>query len=64
MLEEKISKKRKELDESLQTHQDYSTTYRLSVELDDLIAEFYKTAKERSEKKKETKEERKILYMV
>lgn len=62
MLEEKISQKRKELDESLKKDNDYSTTYKLSVELDELIAEFYKKTKEDKIETKERK--KKVLYMV
>lgn len=62
MLEEKISQKRKELDESLKKENDYSTTYKLSVELDELIAEFYKKTKENKLETKERK--KKVLYMV
>lgn len=59
MLEEKILEKRKELDESLEKHKNYATTYKLSVELDELIAEFYKKTNEETNKNK-----RKVLYMV
>lgn len=62
MLEEKISQKRKELDESLKKENDYNTTYKLSVELDELIAEFYKKTKENQTNTKERK--KKLLYMV
>lgn len=62
MLEEKISQKRKELDESLQKGQNYETTYKLSVELDELIAEFYQKASKRDEENR-TKKKR-VLYMV
>ena len=53
MLEEEISKKRKELNESIEKNRNYDITYKLSIELDDLIAEFYKkTQKEKIEKQK------------
>ena len=42
MLNERINKKREELNNSIINQQDYKTTYKLSVELDDLIAEYYK----------------------
>lgn len=51
MLEEKIQRKRKELNESIENHQKYEDVYKLSVELDDLITEFYKESKERKKKK-------------
>lgn len=38
MLNEKICKLREELNQSILTNQDYSITYQLSVELDELIA--------------------------
>lgn len=59
MLEEKILEKRKELNESLEKNKNYATTYKLSVELDELIAEFYKDTNEETRKNK-----RKVLYMV
>ncbi len=58
MLEEEISKKRKELNESIEKNRNYDITYKLSIELDDLIAEFYR------KKQNEKREEQKILYMV
>ena len=58
MLEEEISKKRKELNESIEKNRNYNITYKLSIELDDLIAEFYKKTQS------ENKEQPKILYMV
>lgn len=61
MLEEKIIKKRKELNESIEKEKDYDITYKLSIELDDLISQFYEETKER---KKATKEKIKVLYMV
>lgn len=42
MLDDKICKKREELNKSIEMKQDYSITYKLSVELDELIAEYYK----------------------
>lgn len=58
MLEDKINKKREELNESIEKEKDYNKTYKLSVELDDLIAEFYK----KSQENKEKSVRRKILY--
>lgn len=55
MLDEKICKKREELNKSIETKQDYSITYKLSVELDELITEYYKECIS-SKTKKETKE--------
>ena len=59
MLEEEISKKRKELNESIEKNRNYDITYKLSIELDDLIAEFYR--KTQNEKKRKTKN---IIYGV
>lgn len=67
MLEEKISKKRKELDESIKNNKNYEDVYKLSIELDDLITEFYKDSiLIRKQKRLRIKKRRrnKILYMV
>jgi len=66
MLQEKINKKRKELDESIENNDKYENVYKLSVELDDLIAEFYEETKKKKEKKffKKKNEFNKILYIV
>lgn len=67
MLEEKIQIKRKELNESIENRNKYEDVYKLSVELDDLITEFYK---ESEEKRKEShffngrKRLKKILYIA
>lgn len=45
MLEDEITKKRKELNESIENAGKYEDVYRLSIELDDLITEFYKDSK-------------------
>lgn len=58
MLEDKINQKREELNKSIEKEKDYNKTYKLSVELDDLIAEFYKG----SQKNKRKEDKRKILY--
>ena len=42
MLNEEICKLRDKLNESIETKQDYSIIYEISVELDGLIAKFYK----------------------
>lgn len=42
MLNDDICKKRDELNQSIAENKDYSIIYRLSVELDELIAEFYR----------------------
>lgn len=42
MLNDKIRKKREELNRSIEENKDYSHIYKISVELDELIAEYYK----------------------
>ena len=66
MLEEKIQIKRKQLNESIEKNNNYADVYRLSVELDDLIAEFYKESKEKERTKNILKPVRlkKILYIA
>ena len=49
MLEDEIQRKRKELNESIENKQEYEDVYRLSVELDELITEFYRKSKEKEE---------------
>lgn len=67
MLEEKIQRKREELNESIEKHKKYEDVYKLSVELDDLITEFYKESEEKRKQKsifKNRKNFRKILYIA
>lgn len=52
MLDDKICKLREELNNSILTGQDYSITYELSVKLDELIAEYYRTELQKSAKPK------------
>lgn len=42
MLNEEICKLRDKLNESIVTGKDYSVIYQLSIELDELIAEYYR----------------------
>lgn len=42
MLDEEICKLREQLNESIINGKDYSVTYKLSIELDELIARYYK----------------------
>ncbi|MCI8655205.1 MAG: aspartyl-phosphate phosphatase Spo0E family protein [Clostridia bacterium] len=42
MLNDEICKLRNKLNESIVSGQDYSIVYQLSIELDELIAEYYK----------------------
>lgn len=55
MLDDEICKKREELNQSIIEDKDYSIIYKLSVELDELIAEFYRNT---------TKNNKKELYLV
>ena len=42
MLNEEICKLRDKLNESIEKEEDYSIIYKISVELDELIAKFYR----------------------
>lgn len=42
MLEEKINNLREKLNDSIINNDDYKITYQLSIELDELIAEYYR----------------------
>ena len=42
MLNDEICKLRDKLNESIENGQDYSIIYKISVELDELIAKFYR----------------------
>ena len=66
MLEDEIKRKRKELDESIENNDKYENVYRLSIELDDLITEFYKKSQEKSTKRvfSKKRELNKILYIA
>ncbi len=46
MLNEEICKLRNKLNESIVTGQDYSIIYQLSIELDELIAKYYRMKRE------------------
>lgn len=45
MLNEEICKLRDKLNKSIEDGEDYSITYKLSVELDELIAKYYRDLK-------------------
>ena len=45
MLNEEICKLRDKLNKSIENGDDYSITYKLSVELDELIAQYYRNLK-------------------
>ena len=48
MLDDEICKLRDKLNNSITSGEDYSVIYKLSIELDELIAEYYRCQKERS----------------
>ncbi len=48
MLNEEICNLRDKLNNSIVTGEDYSVIYKLSVELDELIAKYYREDKEKS----------------
>ena len=48
MLNDKICKKREELNKSIEEKRDYQEIYKISVELDELIAQYYNLKKENS----------------
>ena len=52
MLNDEICKLREELNNSIINGQDYEITYKLSVELDELIAEYYRTELDLTKDKK------------
>ena len=52
MLNDEICKLREKLNDSILNGQDYEVTYKLSVELDQLIAEYYRIQMNLSSKKK------------
>ena len=54
MLNDEICKLREKLDESIRKNLDYSIIYQLSIELDELIAQYYMETKN-------TKNSRKML---
>ena len=67
MLEQEIQRKREELNESIENNKEYEDVYRLSVELDDLIDEFYRKSREKEKTKKILKTRkglRKVLYIA
>lgn len=45
MLNEEICRLRNKLNESIVSGEDYSVVYQISIELDELIAEYYRKAK-------------------
>ena len=64
MLDERICKLREELNNSILNGQDYSVTYKLSIELDELIAEYYKIELEKAAKPMINKKKTKVKKTV
>lgn len=50
MLNDEICKLRDKLNKSIEQGEDYSVTYQLSVELDELIAQYYENLKNSKKK--------------
>ena len=48
MLNEEICKLRDKLNKSIENGDDYSITYKLSIELDELIAKYYRDLKDKA----------------
>lgn len=46
MINDKIRKKREELNRSIEENKDYNFIYKLSTELDELITEYYNNKEE------------------
>ncbi len=61
MLNDEICKKRDELNKSIENNDDYDKIYKISVELDELIAKYYMTedSKDKELEKKVNKKSKK-----
>jgi len=61
MLNDKIRKKREELNRSIEENKSYDEIYKISVELDELIAKYYMTedSKDKELEKKVNKKSKK-----
>ena len=65
MLNDEICRLREKLNESIINNDDYSITYKISVELDELIAKYYRTTitlTPKPKKKKKSINELKELF--
>lgn len=65
MLNDEICRLREKLNESIINNDDYSITYKISVELDELIAKYYRTTitlKPKPKKKRKSISEIKELF--
>ena len=52
MLDDEICEKRNQLNKSILEGQEYEITYKVSLELDELIAKYYRNTNENSQKRK------------
>lgn len=62
MLNEEICELREKLNKSIIDGEDYTVTYKLSIELDELIAKYYKV--EEVAKKKPQKKRNRLVIMI
>lgn len=62
MLNEEICKLREKLNKSIVDGEDYAVTYQLSIELDELIAKYYKI--ENVEKQKPQKKNKRMVIII
>ena len=58
MLNDEIRKKREELNKSIEENRDYDYIYKISVELDELIAQYYRENETEEYKKALNKKEK------
>ena len=61
MLNDEICKLREKLNDSILNEKDYNITYQISVELDQLIAQYYSTQIKVVKEQKEGKQTKKIV---
>ena len=64
MLNEEICKLREKLNESILNEADYNITYQISVELDELIAQYYSSQMKLVSKTKQAKKNNQKELMV
>lgn len=64
MLNEEICRLREKLNDSILNETDYSITYQISVELDELIAQYYSSQMKLATKTKTRKTQRKKELVV
>ncbi len=64
MLNDEICKLRDELNKSIEQGEDYNNTYRISVELDNLIAQYYRTVQKEEKNEYRYKNDIEVLNFV